>query len=231
MGLAPLPEGFARTRAALHRVAEEVVALARKPHNEIALAQTPGGFGTPPFEFDGRALQVRVDGAEIVVTDGGAERREALSSIPAAAGFVGSELFPDGPPADEAPLDVDPESARLLGDFYDFAARVLRALLEQTAPADESSEVNLWPEHFDIAFESGPESLGRRATYGASPGDEHHPEPYLYVSTWQDQGGGELWNATGFAGAELAYAELVAVPDPDRLAAEFFDVRREALAD
>ena len=56
MGLAPLPEAFAATREALHRVAEQIVAPARKPHNEIALTPTPGGFGTPPFEYEGRAL-------------------------------------------------------------------------------------------------------------------------------------------------------------------------------
>ena len=107
------------------------------------------------------------------------------------------------------PLAIDPDAARVLGEFYDFAARALEALLATTAPADDSSAINLWPEHFDLAFESGPEALGRRANYGASPGDEQHAEPYLYVGPWQDQGGGELWNATAFRGAELDYAELV----------------------
>ena len=55
---------------------------------------------------------------------------------------------------------------------------------------------------------------GARATYGFSPGDEHHPEPYAYVGPWTAQPPGELWNATGFAGAELGYAELLASEDP-----------------
>ena len=80
MGLTPLPAGFAGTRDALHLVAERIVAAARKPNNEIALAQTPGGFGTPPFEFEGRALQVRVDGAVLAVAEDGTERRRPLSS-------------------------------------------------------------------------------------------------------------------------------------------------------
>ena len=120
----------------------------------------------------------------------------------------------------------------MLGEFYDFAARRARgAARRPPRPPTDSSAINLWPEHFDLAFESGPEALGRRATYGASPGDEQHAEPYLYVGPWQDQGGGELWNATGFGGAELDYAELVAAEDPDGLAARFFTVHREALAD
>lgn len=230
MGLAPLPEGFARTRAALHRVAEQVVAPARKPDNEIALAQTPGGFGTPPFKFEGRELQVRVDGAEVVVTDGGAERRQALSSIAAAASFVGPELFADGPPADASPLAVDTDSAEVLGELYAFGQHVLADLRSSLPASDDPSAINLWPEHFDIAFDAGAENSGRRAGYGVSPGDERHPEPYLYVGPWVAQPEAGLWNATGFRGAELTYAEIVVAADPEATAREFFDSRRGALA-
>ena len=231
MGLSPLPDGFARTRDALHQVAEEIVAPARKPHNEIALSQTAGGFGTPPFEFSGRALQVRVDGHQLVVAEDGTERREPLASLAEAAAFVGADLFPDGMPEDDSELEIDPDAARVVGEFYAFGAAALGALLATTAPADASSPIILWPEHFDIAIGSGPEELGRRANYGASPGDAQHLEPYLYVGPWQDQGGGVLWNATGFAGAELGYSELVAADDPHAIAVEFFTVRREELAD
>ena len=64
--LGTLPVAFPATVAALHRVAEQIVAPARKPDNEIALQATPGGFGTPVFEYDGSSHQVRVDGAELV---------------------------------------------------------------------------------------------------------------------------------------------------------------------
>lgn len=229
MGLEPLPASFKATREALHRVAEEVVAPARKPDNEIALTQTPGGFGTPPFEHRGRQLQVRVDGADLVVSEDGEERREPITSIAAAGRFVGADLFADGLPEDSAALEIDPAAAAALGDFYAFAGTVLGALREQTPPAEEPSEINLWPEHFDLAFEAGPETLGRRANYGVSPGDGDHPEPYAYVGPWQAQPKGELWNAAGFPGAELPYAELVAAADPDALAADFFGARREAL--
>jgi hypothetical protein len=47
--LGTLPVAFPATVAALHRVAEQVVAPARKPEGEIALTTTPGGFGTPVF--------------------------------------------------------------------------------------------------------------------------------------------------------------------------------------
>jgi hypothetical protein len=211
MNLAPLPASFAATVAALHRVAGEVVAPARKPDNEIALQATPGGFGTPPFEHDGREQQVRVDGADLVHLSF-IERRVGLTTLEDARRLV-EDLVPDGP-LDDEPLDVDPDSAARLADWYAFGDAILREL---------GGDPNLWPEHFDIAIEQ------ERATYGFSPGDEAHAEPYAYVLPW-DEVDGELWNATGFRGAELSYADLAAAEDPRAAALEFLRSRRDALA-
>ena len=49
------------------------------------------------------------------------------------------------------------------------------------------------------------------------------------MGPWRERARSETWNANGFAGAELAYAELVAAADPHALADEFFTSRREAL--
>jgi hypothetical protein len=230
MGLEPLPESFAATRDALHRVAERIVAPARKPHNEIALTATPGGFGTPPFAFDGRELQVMVDGRELVVVEDGAERRAPLQTLAEAASFVGPDLFPDGVPDDRTPLGIDAESARRLGDLYGFADEALARLRDGFPAEAAAGGINLWPEHFDIAFEAGDEASARRANYGVSPGDEEHPEPYVYVGPWSGEAEGELWNATGFAGAELGYAELLGEADAVAAAVEFMSARYEALA-
>jgi hypothetical protein len=231
MALLPLTGAFGPTVAALHRVAEQVVAPARKPHNEIALTQTHGGFGTPAFEFQGRTLQVRVEGAELVVAEDGDERRTDLTTIAAAAEFVGEDLFPDGMPEDRAALEVDPEAATALAEFYAFAVRALEALVASVSPADDASPITLWPEHFDIAIEAGAQALGRRANYGASPGDDQHPAPYVYVGPWEPQTRGGIWNATSFDGAELSYEGLLAADDPVATVVRFFDVRRDALMD
>jgi hypothetical protein len=224
-----LPGTYQQTRDALHRVAEEVVAPARKPHNEIALTQTPGGFGTPEFEHDDRRLQVRVDGDEIVVETNGTVTSARITTIAEAARLVGGELLPDGMPSDESDLGVDTEAAQALGSFYEFAAKALEQFKSSLPPDADASDTNLWPEHFDIAFEAGRDAAGQRANYGASPGDENHPEPYLYVGPWSGEAQGELWNARGFTGAELDYAELVAADDPGALALAFFHARYEAL--
>jgi hypothetical protein len=210
---------FAATVAALHSVAAEIVAPARKPENEIALEATPGGFGTPPFDHDGTRQQVRVDGVDLVHARGGEERRAALTSLEHARRLVAG-LLPDAPLSDD-PLDVDPRAAARLADWYAFAAAVLGEIADSTA-----SPVRLWPEHFDIAIEMGEE----RANYGFSPGDAQHPEPYAYVGPWTAEVSGPLWQATGFRGAELTYAELLAAPDQRAAALDFFTTRKEALA-
>jgi hypothetical protein len=228
--LQPLPDSFVSTREALHRVAEELVAPARKPDNEIALRQVPGGFGTPPFEFEGARIPVHVEGAGLVVDRDGETERIPLTSLSEAGAKLGSALLPDGVPSDAGPLEIDPGAAERLGDFYAFADEVLRELRETLPTGDVPSDINLWPEHFDIAFEAGDEGAGKRANYGASPGDEGHDEPYLYVGPWTAQVEGELWDAAGFNGAELSYSDLVAADDQKATALEFFTARHAALS-
>jgi hypothetical protein len=220
--LDPLPATFNTTVAALHRVAEQIVAPARKPDNEIALAATPGGFGTPEFDHAGRRQQVRVEGADLVHRAGDDERRTPLTTLEDARVLV-AELVPGGP-LSTAPLQVDAVAAARLGDWYAFGAAILSALADRTA-----SPVLLWPEHFDIAIEMGDEAGGQRANYGFSPGDDDHAEPYAYVGPWTAEVSGELWEATGFRGAELNYSELLAATDQQAAALDFFTTRKRAL--
>jgi hypothetical protein len=200
----PLPEQFSATVAELHRIAEEVVAPARKPDNEIALEPTAGGFGTPVFEWEGAAHQIRVEGTDLVRETDGEQEREALG--------------------------VDAASADVLARWYEFGREVLDRLRGEANVNEGATEPILWPEHFDVAIEMGDEAAGARATYGFSPGDENHPEPYAYVAPWTAQEAGDFWNARGFGGAELGYADLLAAADPAKAALDFMRSRRDALA-
>jgi hypothetical protein len=79
-------------------------------------------------------------------------------------------------------------------------------------------------------MEIGDEGRGTRADFGASPGDENHDEPYLYVAPWDaGRASGELWNASGFTGAELRYSELLSAEDQRRTALDFFEERYRAI--
>jgi hypothetical protein len=217
--LDPVPATLAATRTALHAVAERVISPARaRANGKIGLRWTLGGFGTPYFGAD---AQIRVDGGQLVIDVGGEERRHPLSSVRDAAAAVGFDLAGADEEAADDPLEIDATAAHFLGDWFGFSTSVLEQIRAE-APADwEAGRVQLWPEHFDVAGEVA--ALG--TTLGGSPGDDLHPEPYLYATLWEARPEGELWNAQGFAGAELSYAELLAASDPREAALDFFRVR------
>jgi hypothetical protein len=218
------PPPLQATRLALHRLAEHVLTPARQHANgKIALRCVAGGFGTPFFGDD---VQVRVEGAELVVDSPGGERRAPIGSLAAAAEHVGIALA-----VDDEPLDVDEAASRFLGDWYGFTASVLEQLRAEAGPEFEASRVQLWTEHFDLAVELGAKDAGARAGYGGSPGDERHSEPYLYVVPWEaSRASGDGWNAAGYAGAELSFADLLEAPDQRAAALDFFRGRLRALS-
>lgn len=226
--LPPLPDGFEATRGSLHRMAEDVIKVAREhATGEFPLAQTPGGFGTPEW---GGGNQIRVEGTELVVLREGAESRAPITSLAAAAELIGPEWLPEGLELSDQPLALDPAAAAALAAAYAVGQPALERIREAAGPGDQPTEPTLWPEHFDLAIEMGDEGAGLRANYGLSPGDDDHPEPYFYVGPWSAQPGGELWNASGFTGAELFYAELAAASDAVTAAVEFSLERRRALS-
>lgn len=229
--LQTLPPGFEPTRIALHRVAEELLKPKRllETGNEIALRFTPGGFGTPPWErgeASGSPGQIRVEGIELVLVEGPEQHRLGIGDLRAEARLLG--LDPTGIEAGELGA-LDPEAAVALGDWFAFGTVVLAELVD-THPDLDPEPIRLWPEHFDVATVLGSAPAGQRANYGASPGDEDHPEPYLYVGPWEAREG-PLWNATSFAGAELGYRELLAAGDQLEAGRAFFEQRLAALSE
>jgi hypothetical protein len=225
--LEPPPPTLGATRDALHRVAERVISPARQRDNgKIGLRWTLGGFGTPFFGAD---AQIRVDGAELVIDTPSGQRRQPLSTVRDAAAAIGFDLVGAQEAQDDAPLEVDATAARFVGDWFGFVTSVLEQLRAEAPPQWEPSRVQLWSEHFDVALEIGSEQAEQRAALGGSPGDDGHAEPYLYVAPWTARPSGELWQARGFPGAELSYAELLAAPDQRATALEFFRVRLAAL--
>lgn len=227
MRLAPLPETFAETRDALHRLAVYVISPAQRLVNgEIIMRATPGGFST--FEFDGRVIGV--DGADLVV-DGARHPIGSLNDAARLAGIepdVGQLEQFDVPPYGDlaAPLRVDAAAARALGDWYAFATDVLDAVRADAAPEETATIVRIWPEHFDAAIDAGDEAAGRRGTYGASPGDGHHAEPYLYASPWAGRID-PFFDDPGFRGAARTYSQLAASAGPRAAAIAFLRDARE----
>lgn len=230
--LLPPPATFVATRGAAHRLAVYVISPARRrATGRIGLRAGGGGISTPPFG-DGERVSLDLRRLRLVTARGEAP----LSTIAAAAEFVlggpadeewaaGFDVPPLGDP--HAPLALDPPAAALLGSWYDFAFESLGALRGELA-GDEPSEIQLWPEHFDVAFDVA--AAGGRITFGASPGDGTSSEPYLYVLPPAPRERDEIWNAEGFAGAVLALSGFVAEADQRAAALAFFRSRRRAIA-
>lgn len=195
------------TRRALHALASEVIAPLRvqATGNEIALRPRPGGFGTPELPEGG---WVGTDGTDLVRVDAdGARDTTPITSLLDAADFVG--LDDAGSALTDAPLEVHAGAAQILADVWASGEEALIAF------GGEDATPILWPEHFDIAIEHG------EATYGISPGDDGHPEPYAYISLWTpppglETGPSSFWNAVGFTGAERPWTN-----DVDELVAFF----------
>jgi hypothetical protein len=214
------PDRLAATRDGLHRVAEHVLAAARHAASgEIGLVPSPGGFRTPPFGPDGRFLAV--DGTELVAGGPAGRRRASLTTIRAAAEFAGiapgapARVYPPATPLDlDEPLDLDPLAARLLAEWYQLGAQAL-SRFAAGIPGDRSGPVVLWPEHFDVGITAA------AVNYGASPGDEHIAEPYLYAGPHlRPAGDPTFWNAP--FGAARTWRQIGTVAE----AAAFFSDAR-----
>jgi hypothetical protein len=216
--LTPLSDGYAATRDALHRLAVYVISPAQRLTNgEIILRATPGGFGTAMMA-DG---QVRVNGTELVVERGGETRRTPITTLVEMAAFVGIEpdvtqqdMFDVPPHGDlDERLAVDAAGAANLAEWYAFTSGLLEELRDEASAEDGVTPVRLWPEHFDAAIDLGDQHAGRRGTYGGSPGDGHHDQPYLYVSPWAGRID-DFFGDPAFTGASLTHADIMAGADP-----------------
>ena len=196
----------------------------------IGLRVSPGGFGTPPLP-DGH--RVRVDGTDVVVETEGQTKTRPLSTLADAATFVGvtagraTGVFePATPWVPDEPLELDPAGARCIAAWFAFADDVLQEL---RATTETPAIVQLWPEHFDLAFDAGDEAAAQRVNLGASPGDEDHPLPYLYVGPWARRSWtDEFWNEP--FGASLAYEVLLTAEDQRGAALAFLRRGIELLA-
>jgi hypothetical protein len=184
----------------------------------FGLRAAPGGIATPAY--GDAPTVVRTAGAWLVVEQGASSTRTPLdgSSLRRLATAAGADI--DAPldvgrdtPAlgdPDEPLAVDDVATRRIVDWHGLGWRALDA-----AAGESSSTIQLWPEHFDAGCDvpvgPGPDD---RCNLGASPGDDAHPEPYLYVGPWTPARPGDAayWNAP--FGAVLGAAEVEAGADP-----------------
>ena len=90
----------------------------------------------------------------------------------------------------DQPLLIDPGAARLLAGWYGLGAQGMSRFAADI-PDEQPSAAVLWPEHFDLGISAA------AVNYGASPGDDYCPVPYLYASPHEGPPPGDpaFWNA------------------------------------
>jgi len=155
----------------------------------MGLVVVDGGIAAP--EFGGHRLAL-VDG--LLHVDG---TEHPLTTFGEACALAGVDPSAELPPAlniagdTAAEISVDRDAFDTLVDWYALCQSLLKSLAELMTTDENPTEIQLWPEHFDVALEGGTEPA--RATYGGSPGDTYFSEPYLYVGPFQARNG-EFWN-------------------------------------
>ncbi len=204
---------YIASRRALHSVAEHVLCPARHAAvGRIGLRASPGGFATPVFGDERRLL---IDGTRIADQRHDERNAEALTTLRAAAVFVDVEpgaptdVFTPTTPCDlDAPLTIDERDATAIAEWFGLGDAVLGVWRDMHHDL-EPSQVQLWPEHFDLACDLGEAPRGTRANYGFSPGDAGIVEPYVYIGPWAAEAPvGDFWDQPW--GAALRRSQLVA---------------------
>ena len=213
------PETLAATRRSLHAVGEHVLGAALfAGRRRIGLRQFTGGFATQNFLHirDGAAVERRamVVGTEVVVRDddlagGTIEERAPITTLAAAGELVDvvpgmpADLYtPEPMPAVDEVLAVDADAAAFLAEVTAVGYAALVILCAHFVE-DGPEEIQLWPEHFDLATSFA------EVNYGFSPGDAGHPWPYFYVGPWSPPVQGGLWNEP--FGASFSVQEIPTV--------------------
>ena len=224
-------EALRATRASLHAVAEHVMAATQYAHKRrLGLRQATGGFASQPFVVDGAERRLAVVGTELVRRDQdprgeAAERRTPITSLRAAARLAGGTVGmppdayrPSPMPDPDAELAIDTRAAALIAGFYALVQAALIVFTAELAP-EGPSEIQLWPEHFDVA------TTISQVNYGGSPGDADHDEPYVYIGPFERPPRGGFWNEP--FGASQLWGEIAGVDDALRFFREGRAARRQ----
>ncbi len=213
------------TRMALHAIAEQILAGDLHRHTgRIGLREVEGGFGQPEYLVGGERRRLRVEGADLVVLRGDVETWYPLRTLAGVArdadtvvGGPSGSYLPETSLEPDAPLRIDALAARDLHQVFTTSTVALHRFRRHHRDRYPTI-VQLWPEHFDLAFSMS------EVNFGVSPGDAVHDEPYGYVGPWVPRPGA-WWNEPW--GRSIPWADLA---NPDAAVAFFERGLEEATA-
>ena len=246
------PESFTATSGALHgyaRVLGEWMSACRPERKHwwhASLRSSLNGLTTDVIRA-GIDFELQLNFREsvlLVQTSTGEQLTEALRGQSAAElakklqGFLTAagledRLVPDGGQhsADEY-AGYSIRQAGLLADAFNSVATAME--LFRADIREETSPIQLWPHHFDLALlwlpgdkvpdqdPQNEEDADKQMNFGFTLGDEGISEPYFYVTAYPLPDAlpslslphGAMWQTEGFSGAVLLYRSLLQNADP-----------------
>ena len=146
---------------------------------------------------------------------------------------IADQFVPDVHSFDKGEFEnYSPTQARLLNDALHAVSACLNSF--RAGIREETSPIQLWPHHFDLAMLWLPgdkipgqdiadeENSDVQMNFGFTFGDESIPEPYFYITAYPappefseiELPADTNWNTTGFTGAILLYKTLQEMEDP-----------------
>ena len=168
-------DGAARARRAASSRPPRVQATG----NEIALGPRPAGSERPVPDGGG----VRVEGTELVVGTADGERAARADHVAARRRAAWPASGPRAARRRRSTSTRRPPRSRR--SVKRRGAAALGGGSQAAAARSRRGEIQLWPEHFDVAVDARRRGGRPRATSAARPATRHHDEPYLYVGPWQ----------------------------------------------
>ena len=266
----PLPlTGWQETRDTLAGYARFVrrIRQCNTPHQKhfwhVSLRPTTTGLTTTPIRaVDGTIYELEFDLTRhvlLVKTSKGDVREVALTG-------QSRKAFKEQTLAALAELGISPEydldefnddtpgvyDKTAVTRFWDSLIEIDTILKEfRYSFNEESSPVQLWPHHFDLAvvWFSGrkvpgqdphdPEHAHEQMNFGFSTGDGGIPEPYFYATAYPVPEGwmgselpdGATWHSQGWSGAVLSYQRLVESENGRQLLLDFLHTAHRAGAE
>jgi len=114
-----------------------------------------------------------------------------------------------------------------LGNWYDYAQRLLYELVDHQNCAVNPVTVRCWPHHFDLGLllmlDHGDPETARSIGMGFSPGDDNYDEPYFYCSPYPAPDLKDLevpsepltWHTDGFVSLVVRGGKLASYDSPN----------------
>ena len=133
--------------------------------------------------------------------------------------------------SDDSKLDYDPSIASEIFRSYSLIDIIFKTF--KGSITFESSPVQLWPHHMDVAFTCYPPTKDNmdQIAFGYLPGDSGIQEPYFYITVYPELeeyshiklADLAYWNIEGWQGVVLKYNDLIKTDNPGGLLIDHLD--------